>query len=616
MTAIRKVIDEMRSPKSGLVYANRFTAYCGLLMLLFNIVLLTYYCVYEIADGIDKGYFESVREAIYYNPYGEYIVAFILLFAGAIYIVHYSSLDQRMHTVVIIGVMICVLQMMFICVGVDAFAENYLIIMLTVIYARPLFSLIVGGIIELYTVLAYISITVPEGLIDPLSVAGMVELRQKQYILSTIVFYQTVIVITAILVSYCMKKLYAYNREYANRESITIANNKAAELIQQQILESSHIDETARDNVSVYPFLKVANYVAGDFFDYYNIDRYHVCFMIADVSGKGIAAGLFMVRAKEVLKVTAKDHLDPAKVISRANDMLCENNNECMFATVWLGILNLKTGVVKYCNAGHTTPVYISNNKAVMLNEISGPMLGSFPKRTYRLHTLTMGEGDKILLYTDGVLDQPIGDNKRYEEKGLMEYLSRNWDTDNLCEGIYNDILDKAGNDSLTDQFDDITMLQLNLNKIKKNTSIIGKTIDRHMYLSANPKSVRTVRELINSELFDSNVNRSDANTFYVALEEMITNIIKYAYGSSDNNGGFSLDFRAEDDYLSIMLKDSGAEFNPFLYDNTIYANREEHLTEGGRGIKIFTDIMDEYSYERISGVNIIRARKYITERK
>ena len=92
----------------------------------------------------------------------------------------------------------------------------------------------------------------------------------------------------------------------------------------------------------------------------------------------------------------------------------------------------------------------------------------------------------------------------------------------------------------------------------------------------------------------------------------MLTNIVRYAYGSTDNNGGIVVDLLAEDDYIAVVIKDSGVEFNPFLYDNSVIANQSDSLSEGGRGIKIFTEIMDEYSYMRKSDTNIVTGRKYI----
>ena len=605
MQNIRDVLNRiLTSPNGERVYANRFMVLVCSLTSFFEIAFL-------IIRAITNA---DTETPIYYKILGnDYIIELIVLLSVAVVWAVCSKLDERIHTVLIILIMIIVVQMLYDYDGSFTFAIDYAVVFATVIYASPLTTLFTGAallasaLVNYFTHLWYIRQYTE---VDN-EEANLLDWFSNEQFLYHMAFYLPVAVMMSLLLSISLKRLFAYVREYSDIQTITEANNKSAAQIQHQILESSYIEDDAKENVTIYPFIETADYVAGDFYDYYGIDRYHVCFLVADVSGKGMAAGLFMVKTKDVLNVAATDRYNTAKLIERANEELCRNNNECMFATVWLGILDIRTGVVNYTNAGHTSPVLISGNKAVLLNEVSGPMLGLFSNKRYTSHQVKLSEGDKILLYTDGVNEQPVGDKERYGEEGITSYINSHLDDDNLCQGIYGDIVNAMKKNDKK-QFDDITMLQLTLNKLRTNTGKIGKEVRRKLYLPADKHSVREVRKLITTELEDSNISKSDINTFYVAVEEMVTNIIKYAYGSAENHHGYSIDFRAEDDYLAIVLKDAGVPFNPFLYDNSVAANKD--ITEGGRGIKIFTEIMDEYSYKRVDDVNIVSAKKYIKE--
>lgn len=599
----KRIYGTITSDDGGIDNANRFVSIVFALVMLVDEGLLIYTFFTNDYHGVDL-YTELLSSSI-----TDYILCLALVFFGGVLWLRNLEQGNATHTAIIFAVMISVVQVLSLGVGIYVFAAYYVVIILTVVYAKPLFTLIISAIIYIIAFLNYWTTTRQMKQLFGANENGLKEYSDMTsgFFFDSIYFFLPTIIIVTLVLCIFLKSLRKYLREYAAKQSMVEASNMAAAQIQSQIIDSSHIDETAIDNVSVYPFLETADYVAGDFYDYYNIDRFHICFMIADVSGKGIAAGLFMVRAKEVLKVIVKDHFEPSNIMERANKLLCENNVECMFATAWVGILDIRSGHIKYSNAGHTSPVLISNGRVVTLNEVSGPMLGVFPNKKYKSHSVTIGEGDRILLYTDGVTEQPIGDDIRYDEKKLIKCIKDNLDRDNLCQCVYEDIAKYNQK-----QFDDITMLQMNLCKLKKSTAKIGKSIRTSCYMAASPSAIRIFRKRLYDELESSDVSKDFISTFYVACEEMLTNVVRYAYGSTDNNGGIVVDLLAEDDYMAVVIKDSGVEFNPFLYDNSVIANQSDSLSEGGRGIKIFTEIMDEYSYMRKSDTNIVTGRKYI----
>lgn len=219
----------------------------------------------------------------------------------------------------------------------------------------------------------------------------------------------------------------------------------------------------------LYATMKTAKEVGGDFYDYYIIDNEHLVFLIADVSGKGIPAAMFMMESKVMLKNLAKTLLSPEEVVMRANDGLAQNNEANMFVTCWFGVLNFKTGHVKYVNAGHNSPLiyrkdgdyydYIGQKKNLVLAAMEGAK--------YNLQELDLKPGDRIYLYTDGVTEATRGDNTLYGEERLLKRLNKikNSTLEKTLKNVKTDIdrfVDGA------DQFDDITMLILEYRGIQK----------------------------------------------------------------------------------------------------------------------------------------------------
>ena len=164
-------------------------------------------------------------------------------------------------------------------------------------------------------------------------------------------------------------------------------------------------DETRMDIVAT---MQAARDIGGDFYDFYFITSDRFMFMIADVSGKGVPAALYMMRAKTTIKGIAQTGLPLAEVAERANDALSRDNDANMFVTAWLGELNLTTGVVTFVNAGHNPPIRTSFNSAPeFVRDRSGLMLGAMGGITYKSHELTLRPGEALYLYTDGITEQP-----------------------------------------------------------------------------------------------------------------------------------------------------------------------------------------------------------------
>ena len=181
--------------------------------------------------------------------------------------------------------------------------------------------------------------------------------------------------------------------------------------------------------VDIFADMKPAKDVGGDFYDFYFTRPQNITFLVADVSGKGVPAALFMMRAKATIKGIAQTGKPLAEVVFEANEALSLDNDANMFVTAWIGEIDLETGVVTYVNAGHNPPVILSAQpgadgaRAKYLRSKPGLVLGAMAGMKYKSQTVTLEQGDALYLYTDGITEQPDEKNELFGEDRLIRAL-------------------------------------------------------------------------------------------------------------------------------------------------------------------------------------------------
>ena len=216
-----------------------------------------------------------------------------------------------------------------------------------------------------------------------------------------------------------------------------------------------------RTEFDIYALMHPAKEVGGDFYDFFLIDEDHLCMVMADVSGKGIPAALFMMASKIILQSCAMLGQSAAEILTKTNEAICSNNQAGMFITVWLGILEISSGKLTAANAGHEYPVIKRADGAFeVMKDKHGLVIGALEGVRYREYELQFEPGMKLFLYTDGVPEASDAENRMF---GLPRMLSAlNADKDAGPEKLLNHVLDAMG-DFVKDaeQFDDTTMLCL-----------------------------------------------------------------------------------------------------------------------------------------------------------
>ena len=216
-----------------------------------------------------------------------------------------------------------------------------------------------------------------------------------------------------------------------------------------------------RPEIDLYASMDPAREVGGDFYDFYFIDEDHLCLSVADVSGKGIPAALFMMITKVILQSCAMLDQSPAEILNKTNEAICSKNPEDMFVTVWIGILELSTGRLTAANAGHEYPaIRQPDGGFVLYKDPHGLVVGCMPGVTYREYTVQLQPGSKLFVYTDGVPEATDAGNELFGTDRMLEALNRQPDA--LPEDILKNVREAVdGFVKDAEQFDDLTMLCL-----------------------------------------------------------------------------------------------------------------------------------------------------------
>ncbi len=208
--------------------------------------------------------------------------------------------------------------------------------------------------------------------------------------------------------------------------------------------------------VDIFADMKTAKEVGGDFYDFYFTGPRKITFLIADVSGKGVPAALFMMRAKSVLKSAAQTGKPLADVVREANEALCDGNSASMFVTAWLGEIQLDTGIVTYVNAGHNPPLVLRDGRPEYLRGGVCLALGAMPGVKYAPREISLSPGDMLYLYTDGVTEQTDRAGDMYGEERLKSAIDGMADPVEIVRKSLGEVLAFS---SGVEQADDMTQL-------------------------------------------------------------------------------------------------------------------------------------------------------------
>ena len=371
-----------------------------------------------------------------------------------------------------------------------------------------------------------------------------------------------------------------------------------AKQIQHSSLPSVFPPYPNRKDFSIFANMYAAKEVGGDFYDFYLVDENHLAFVIADVSGKGIPGAMFMMTSKTLIKSHIESGLAVNDVFTNVNTQLCENNEAGMFVTAWMGILDLKTGIVKFANAGHNPPlIKHADGTFEYLKSKANFVLAGMEGIRYKEQEIQLEKGDKIYLYTDGVTEAHNDKNELYGEDRLLKCLNsvKDKSVDDICQKIKEDVELFVGT---AEQFDDITMLCVCFNEETKDIAI---TVNPTM------ETVSQIAAFVEEEMEKLEISPKISMKLMIAVDEIYSNIIRYS-GASEA----TIKIEKTEKELHLWFIDNGKPYNPLDAEEPDITKSSEDRKIGGLGIFMVRKMLNNVEYKYIDGKNILKLTKVI----
>ncbi|MBQ9679345.1 MAG: SpoIIE family protein phosphatase [Ruminococcus sp.] len=385
---------------------------------------------------------------------------------------------------------------------------------------------------------------------------------------------------------------YIRNIDALNREKhMQDAELNIARKIQSGLLKPSFYRD---GSVELRAFMHEAKNVGGDLYDYQTLDDGRVFICIADVSGKGISAALFMSRAITLLHQYALLGYTPAQMLKEYNHTLAEQNPNGLFITTLAAVYDPKTNELTYSNAGHNHP-YLISDTLIELDGAAGIAAGIFDGMDYEQETIALKDGDVVFLYTDGVNEAEDNSGKMYGTEALEAELKKfiGVADGDICDAIMKSV--KAFSDG-ADQSDDITILTLKAERSPVHCEITVKN---------QVENLTKINEIINAQRLDEETR----SQLLLIAEELFVNICFYAYKDKQGEITFAVD--RENDRIILTFTDAGEPFDPTADVINIEEYDHENST-GGLGLFMVFEMADDYSYTYEDGKNRIKVIKKI----
>ena len=390
----------------------------------------------------------------------------------------------------------------------------------------------------------------------------------------------------------------------ADKERIGAELNVATQ-IQADMLPSTFPAFPDRKDFDIYATMTPAKEVGGDFYDFFLIDDDHLALVMADVSGKGVPAALFMVIAKTMIKNRALMGGSPAEILYSVNNMLCDGNEAGLFVTVWLAIIELSTGKGIATNAGHEHPVIRrKNGEFELVLYKHSPAVAVMENMKFKEHSFELHSGDTLFVYTDGVPEATNAKNELFGAQRMLGALNRIPDAPprELLHEVRSS-LDEFVNGA--PRFDDLTMLALYYQGTEK-TGQFEFTVD------ADIKRLDEVLEFIEGHLNGINCIPKEKLLVNISAEEIFVNIAHYAYPEGKGKATVRVETDQESGSVAVTFMDSGIPYNPLEKKDPDVTLPAEKREVGGLGIFMAKKSMDHIEYEYKDGMNVLRMTKQV----
>ena len=377
---------------------------------------------------------------------------------------------------------------------------------------------------------------------------------------------------------------------------------RVASHIQQSMLPHNLIQHT---DVDIFGALVPAREVGGDLYDYYIRDE-KLFFCIGDVSGKGAPSAMVMSVIHSLFRAFSSHENNPARIMQAINEVSCQGNESNFFVTMFIGVLDLPTGRLRYCDAGHDAPIVLRSEG----QEVSGERLvhipvephlpvGVFNDVKYGVQETQLKPDSTLFLYTDGLTEAKDAGRKQFGMQRVEEVLQAccTLPPRQMIETITRRIHEFVGDAA---QSDDLTMLAIHYTP-KHFESTLTKTL----LIKNDVHEVSKFSAFIKAVMEQLNIEKALARQFRLAVEEAVVNVIDYAYPAGQE-GDIEVRMMFDGETLKTVIIDSGVAFDPTAKERADTSLSAEDRQIGGLGILLVRELMDSINYERADGQNFL----------
>ena len=386
----------------------------------------------------------------------------------------------------------------------------------------------------------------------------------------------------------------------ASREKIE-EELKIARGIQMAMIPKVFPPYPERKDIDIYASTLPAKEVGGDLYDFYIRDE-KLYFCIGDVSGKGVPASLVMAVTRSLFRTVSAHENSPGHIVTSLNESMSEMNENNMFVTFFCGVLDLRNGNLRYCNAGHNAPVILNTDKSILPVEPNVP-LGIVPGMKFQEQEIELRYDDAIFLYTDGLTEAENSNHDFFGEQRMLDALSGLKGSRSHLEEMQKAVESYVGH---APQSDDLTMLFIHyLND--ESTAESEKHLLIHNDIQQIPQLAAFVEAIAEKKQLDHSLSLN----LNLALEEAVTNVIMYAYPKG-TDGLVDIEAIIREHSLTFIVSDSGQPFDPTTQPQADISLGVDDRPIGGLGIYMVKNIMDSVSYRRSDGKNILTMIKNI----
>ena len=392
-------------------------------------------------------------------------------------------------------------------------------------------------------------------------------------------------------------------RDVSEKKNLIENELHIAREIQMSMLPKTFPPYPDRQDLEMSGTIIPAKEVSGDLYDFHIYDDL-LYFCIGDVSGKGIPASLVMATTRSLFRTTSAHENSPHRIVASMNESMADVNESNMFVTFFVGILDLNTGHLRYCNAGHNAPVLIHSDGNVGLLEVEPNLpLGVLPGYHYLEQCTDLSCGESLFLYTDGLTEAADSMNRLFGEERMLRTAAHvaAGSAKEMLKGMEQAVVTHVGE---AQQSDDLTMLVIRFNRQN-----IPSVRMRHLILKNDIHQIPRLADFVTAIATESGLDQATTMSLNLALEEAVSNVILYAYPKG-TKGVVEISANMLDDRIDFTVTDEGLPFDPTQASSPDLSLKAEERPIGGLGIYLVRNIMDQVSYTRKDGKNILLMTK------